>query len=386
MITIDGRQVEARGSVLDSCRAARANVPAFCADDRLTPGGHCRSCLVSVDGRMLAACTTPARDGVTVETDSPRIEAYRRDLGELMISESSPRGWVGAALQTWRCDGSRYGHAAPHYVRDETHPYLRLDMDACILCRRCVRACEQIQGQFVYAASGRGHTSHIAWGTETFADTACVSCGACVSACPTGAIGDRDRDRAGAVAQTVRTTCGYCGVGCQLDVAATPDAIAWIDGARSPVNHQHLCVKGRYAHAFTRHPERLTAPLIRRGDRLEPATWDEAVALVATRLGALRGRVAGLSSSRCTNEENYLFQKWMRGGLGTNDVDCCARVCHAPTAAGMRDVVRHGRRDEQPRGHRARGPAAGVGANATRDTRHRRSYQAGCPARGDARS
>jgi formate dehydrogenase alpha subunit len=197
--------------------------------------------------------------------------------------------------------------------------------------------CEEVQGQFVYAIAGRGERSELVWGPGAFSDTDCTSCGACVQACPSGALTDVDREQGGpACDRTVRTTCSYCGVGCQLDVHVRKDDVARIDGAESPVNRGHLCVKGRYAHSVARHPERLTTPLIRRGDRLEPASWDEALDRVARELQTRRGHVAALSSSRCTNEENYLLQKWFRAGLGTNDVDCCARVCHAPSATGMR--------------------------------------------------
>jgi formate dehydrogenase major subunit len=339
MIHVDGRDVPALGTVLDACRAAGAGVPAFCADDRLRPGGHCRSCMVEVDGRVVAACTTAARDGAVVRTDSAALRAYRRDLGELMVSESTPGGAVGRTLSLWGVDGTRYGRAARRHEPDASHPYLRIDLDACILCRRCVRACEEIQGRFVYSVVDRGAASRLGWGASRFADSDCVSCGACVATCPTGAITDVDRrEPPPADAVATRTTCTYCGVGCQVDVLATPGRVVRIDGADSPVNRGHLCVKGRYAHAFTRHPDRLTTPLVRRDGALVPATWDEAVALVAREITRLRGSVAGLSSSRCTNEENYLFQKWFRAGLGTHDVDCCARVCHAPSAAGMREA------------------------------------------------
>jgi len=344
VITIDGRPVEPKGTLLDACRAAGATVRSFCKDDRLSAGGHCRSCLVEADGRLVAACCTPAKEGANVITDSPALAEYRRDLGELMRTESDPRGRVGAVLAEWGVTGERYRRSDRAGHRDASHPYLRLDLDACILCRRCIRACEEIQGRFVYAIEGRGVSSHLAWGAARFADSDCVSCGACVSTCPTGAIADLDRARETALpaaARAVRTTCGYCGVGCQLEVTVRDEPggarIGHIDGADSPVNHRHLCVKGRYAHGFVRHPERLHAPLVRRGGRLVEASWDEALTLVARELNARRGAIAGLSSSRCTNEENYLFQKWLRGGLGTHDVDCCARVCHAPTAAGMRE-------------------------------------------------
>ena len=340
-VRVDDGRVPALGTVLEACRAAGAEVPAFCHDDRLSVGGHCRSCMVEVDGRMVAACCTPSREGATVVTKSDRLREYRRDLGELMLSESAPAGPVGVTLSAWGADGSRYGRPERHPRRDASHPYLRIDLDHCILCRRCVRACEEIQGQFVYGIEGRGAEARLAWGTERFAESPCVSCGACVTACPTDALTDVDRlaPRAHPPAATsvTRTTCGYCGVGCQLDAHAASGTIARIEGAsEAAVNHGHLCVKGRYAHGFVRHRDRLTTPLIRRGGRLERADWDEAIAVVARELMARRGHVAGLSSSRCTNEENYLFQKWLRAGLGTNDVDCCARVCHAPSAVGMR--------------------------------------------------
>jgi formate dehydrogenase alpha subunit len=342
VITVDGRPVPARGSLLDSCRAAGLELPAFCHDDRLSAGGHCRACLVEADGRLVPACTTPAHEGMTVATGSERLREYRRDLAELMLAESQPQSWVGALLAGWGADGRRYRarQAGPAAApADRAHPYLRLDLSRCILCRRCVRACEEIQGQFVYAIEGRGASSRLAWAGGRFADSPCVACGACVTACPTGAITDADRERPEVAATTVRTTCSYCGVGCQLAVHASAEAILRIDGVpEAAANHGHLCVKGRYAHAFARHPDRLTTPLVRRDGTLAEATWDEAVALIARQFARLRGSLAGLSSSRCTNEENYLLQKWFRAALGTNDVDCCARVCHAPSAAGMREA------------------------------------------------
>jgi formate dehydrogenase major subunit len=337
MLTVDGTHVTAASSVLDACRRAGADVPAFCHDDRLGAAGHCRACLVEVDGRVVAACTTAARSGQTVVTQSARLREYRRDLGELMLSEAQPAGEVGRALATLGATGARYPALDGPRRRDETHSHIRLDLERCILCRHCVHVCEEVQGRFVYALAGRGAESRLTWGDGPFANSACVACGACVQACPAGALSDIDRDAcAPPFEREVRTTCAYCGVGCQLDVRVKGDDVARIDGADSPVNHGHLCVKGRYAHSVARHPERLTSPLIRKDGVLVPASWDEALERVVRELGQRRGHVAALSSSRCTNEENYLLQKWVRAGLGTNDVDCCARVCHAPSAAGMR--------------------------------------------------
>ncbi|MCI0586009.1 MAG: formate dehydrogenase subunit alpha [Planctomycetes bacterium] len=336
MLTVDGRAVEGGGSLLEACRAAGARVPAFCQDDRVGPAGHCRSCLVEADGRFVAACTTPARPGSEVRTDTERLRSYRRDLGELLLSESTPRGPVAAEISAWGATGERYGRASGGGAKDRSHPYLRLDLDACILCRLCLRGCEEIQGQFVYAVDGRGHGARLTWGEGPFAQSECVSCGACASLCPTGAITDADRERAAVPDGTVRTTCSYCGVGCSLEIHRAGGEVARIEGAPSPVNRGHLCVKGRYAHVPARHPDRLRTPLLRRGGSLVPVSWEEAIAFVAGAFAERRGKLAGLSSSRCTNEENYLFQKWFRAGLGTHNVDSCARVCHAPSAAAMR--------------------------------------------------
>jgi len=374
-LRLNGRDVAGGGSVLDACRREGVAVATLCHDDRVAAGGHCRACLVEVDGHLQPACTTPAADGAVIETASADVREYLRDLGELIAADSSPRGATAALLAEWGVDGSRYERAARAAgpLRDDGHPFVRLDTSACILCRLCVRVCAEVQGQFVFAVEGRGAEAHVAWGNGAFSDTACVACGACAAACPSGAISDVDRDRTakhcdtarrherdGAatgeargttlarspgdrvlpilpISRVVRTTCAYCGVGCQLDVAIGADGdIAFVEGAASKVNNGHLCVKGRYAHTFAHHPERLMTPLLRRGKHLMPVSWNEALAYVAAGLERHRGRSFVVASSRCTNEESYLLQKWARAGLHTNNVDCCARVCHAPSAAGMR--------------------------------------------------
>jgi len=337
-LTIDGRPAPESGTLLDACAALGVEVPAFCRSERLSAGGSCRSCLVERDGRWVPACHTAAAAGGRVRTTSPLLEEYRRDLGELVRSEATPGGEVDAWLTRWGVTGERYGARATPAPHDASHPFLRFDPSRCILCRRCVRACEEIEGRFVWSVEGRGASTRLAFGAARLADSACAGCGACVAECPTGALSSVDRERDESAARRVRTTCGYCGVGCQLDVWASADRIVHIEGtAAAAVNRGHLCIKGRYAHAWVSHPDRLTRPLVRRHGRLEPVAWSEAIEEIVRGLTRLDGRVAGLSSSRATNEENYLFQKWLRGGLGTNDVDCCARVCHAPSAAGMRE-------------------------------------------------
>lgn len=371
-LVIDGREIdfpesEGPASVLAACRGAGVDVPALCFDPSDGTGGHCRSCLVELDERLVAACTTQARDGARVATDSARLRDYRRDLAELIVSEATVDGRAAEVLRALGMDRNG-GDAAPRYPRlpsrgriDKTHPYLRIDLDACIKCRLCVRSCAEVQGEFVFAIRGRGPTTTVSWGDQPFVETDCVACGACVAACPTGAINDVDREReadyadseihaagtelaattpASAATRTeTATTCGYCGVGCGIVVRGDGRSVQAIDGAPGEPNHGHLCVKGRYAHGFVRHRDRLTSPLLRVGDRFVPIRWSDALTRVAAEFERLRGHLAALSSARCTNEENYLVQKWFRGGLGTNNVDCCARVCHSPSAAGLRRTL-----------------------------------------------
>lgn len=339
-VTIDGKEASGSGTVLDVARSIGIEIPALCRDDRTCAGGHCRACMVEISGRLLPACTTHVAPGMTIRTDSRRVREYRRDLGELMLAESRPGGIAAQFLKEWGADGTRYRPAPKKSPpkKDDSHAYLRIDLEKCIVCRRCVAACDEVQGQFVYSVVGRGADSRIDWGESAFAATDCVSCGSCVAACPSDAISDIDRIGAERSGRTIRTTCSYCGTGCSLDVHLASGKVSYIEGAEASVNDGRLCVKGRYAHTFARSPDRLTTPLIKRKGKFERATWDEALTYVAEEMARLDGAFAGLSSSRCTNEENYLFQKLMRAGLGTNDVDCCARVCHAPSAAGMREV------------------------------------------------
>ncbi len=349
-ITVDDHSVELpdHATVLDGVRAAGVNVPTLCHDDRLSPSGACRVCLVRVAGAgVVAACTTPAADGQVIHTDAPDVVAMARRAVELTV-ERLPRAALDLPTELAKvCSdvGVGAGAFAPagrSLGEDNSHPYVHLDRDLCIACGRCVRICDEVQGTFALTLVGRGADTVVASGTGgAWIDSACVACGGCVDTCPTGAITQTGLVRAPQATTTVRTTCGYCGVGCALDVHTRDGDVVEVTPAMDgPVNRGHACVKGRFAYGFARSPERLTTPLIRRQDHLEPASWDEALAFVGDQLRRIVGEhgpdaVAAISSARATNEENYLMQKLMRAAIGTNNVDNCSRICHAPSAAGL---------------------------------------------------
>ncbi|MFE9008077.1 formate dehydrogenase subunit alpha [Streptomyces sp. NPDC007875] len=352
---IDGAAVDVPegASLLAVVRGAGIELPALCHDDRLSPAGSCRTCLVRADGRIAAACVTPATPGATVEAGADDLRALRRDAVEVIVSALPPRALaddsrtelahvcrsLGIGPETAAGTGDRGG--------DASHPYVHLDRDLCIACGRCVRMCAEVQGTFALTLVGRGADTVVAPGTGgPWAESDCVACGGCVDTCPTGAITEPGPAR-GLTSSTrpapprTRTTCGYCGVGCALDVATENGRVsAVLPALDGPVNRGHACVKGRFAHGYLTSPERLTQPLLRRGGGLEPVGWDEAFAHVARGLrAAVRAggpdAVGAISSARATNEENYLVQKFMRVVIGTNNVDNCSRLCHSPSAVGL---------------------------------------------------
>ncbi|MBT68040.1 MAG: formate dehydrogenase subunit alpha [Thiotrichales bacterium] len=308
----------------------------------------------SEDGpkRTVASCHTPISPGMRIYTNSDSIKTLRKNIVELVLSDHPPECLTcevngNCELQDVAASVGvrqiRYAKGANHLEREKdlSHAYMRMDLSKCINCSRCVRACDEVQGQFTLTMTGRGFESRITTDNDMlFGDSSCVSCGACAQTCPTSAISDIFQSKSVEADKKVRTVCSYCGVGCNLEVAVKNDEVLSIRAPQDAINSGHTCLKGRYAFKFYNHPDRLTSPLIRKNGELTPCSWDEALDFIKGKFETIRGEhgsdaIAGISSARCSNEENFMFQKMIRQLVGTNNIDCCARVCHSPTAWGM---------------------------------------------------
>ncbi len=334
-------------------------VPTLCDAPNLDPFGACRVCSVevalSVDGpvKTMASCHAPVVESQYIYTSSESVKALRKNIIELVLTDH-PLDCLtcevngNCELQTVAAQVGirdvRYPKGEDHLFRakDLSHPYMTSDLSKCINCYRCVRACDEVQGEFVLSMANRGFDSHIIKGLDqSFMDSDCVSCGACSQACPTSAISDVFQSKAIQATDTTRTICTYCGVGCNLEVSTSNGAILSITAPYdAEVNQGHTCIKGRYAFKFYNHQDRLDAPMIKRSGSFEKVSWDEVYEYIASKLNSYKNEfgpnsIAGISSARCTNEENYLMQKFIRAVIGTNNIDGCARVCHSPTALGM---------------------------------------------------
>ncbi len=337
----------------------RDYVPTLCDAPNLEPFGACRVCSVDValasggPRKVQASCHTPVMASSYIYTDSQRVTRLRKNIIELVLTDH-PLDCLtcevnnNCELQTVAARVGirkvRYPEGKNHLDRtkDLSHAYMTTDFSKCINCGRCVRACDEVQGQMVLNMAGRGFDAHIVKDFETsFANSSCVSCGACAQACPTSAISDIFESKAVVADKKIRTVCTYCGVGCNLEVAVIDDKVKSIQAPYdAAVNQGHTCLKGRYAFSFYNHPDRLNTPMVRKNGVLEAVSWDEAYDYIATELNRIKTQhgpdaIGAISSARCTNEENYLMQKFIRAVIGTNNIDSCARVCHSPTALGM---------------------------------------------------
>ena len=363
-VSIDGVPVTvpAGTSILRAAATAGNRIPKLCATDSLKAFGSCRLCLVEIEGRKgyPASCTTQVAEGMTIRTQSEMLGKLRRGVMELYVSDH-PLDCDGCPADT-HCElqdmaavvgvsETRYGpNGAAHRgaTRDLSNPYFAFNPDLCIVCSRCVRACDETQGTFALTVQGRGFDSKIvASQDEPFLSSECVSCGACVEACPTAALSEKSLAAIGAPERIVTTTCGYCGVGCSLNAEVKGDQVVrMVPDRDGGANAGHACVKGRFAYGYATHPDRVTKPMIRRRitDPWLEVSWDVAIAHAAReflRLQAKYGRdsIGGITSSRCSNEETFLVQKLVRAGFGNNNVDTCARVCHSPTGYGLKHTL-----------------------------------------------
>ena len=357
-VEVDGRPIAVPEgtSVLRAASEAGVDIPKLCATDSLEAFGSCRLCVVEIDGRRgtPASCTTPVTDGMTVRTDSPKIQRLRRGVLELYLSDH-PRDCVDGACELHGLadvvglSEVRYGYGGANHLdapTDASNPYFDFDASKCIVCSRCVRACDEVQGTFALTIEGRGFDSKVSPAGGTFLESECVSCGACVQACPTDSLQERSVVQLGMPNRTVITTCAYCGVGCSFKAELKGDELVrMVPYKAGGANEGHSCVKGRFAYGYASHSERKLNPMVRESihDQWREVSWDEAIGTVASKMRDLQrrhgpGAIGAISSSRCTNEEVFVVQKMVRAAFGNNNVDTCARVCHSPTGYGLKQT------------------------------------------------
>ncbi|HMT41030.1 MAG TPA: formate dehydrogenase subunit alpha [Sphingorhabdus sp.] len=362
-IEIDGFPVSVPEgtSIMRAANSLDLPIPKLCATDSLKAFGSCRLCLVEIEGRKgtPASCTTLAEEGMKVRTQSDRLAKLRKGVMELYISDHP--------LDCLTCSDNgdcelqdmagavglrevRYGHEGENHTRsekDESNPYFTYDMSKCIVCSRCVRACDEVQGTLALTIEGRGFDSRVAVSLgENFFDSECVSCGACVQACPTATLQEKSVIELGVPDRTVLTTCAYCGVGCSFKAELKGDQVVrMVPFKDGKANHGHSCVKGRFAFGYATHPDRITKPMIREAitDPWREVSWDEAIGFAAERLKAAQAQygrkaIGAITSSRCTAEEIWVVQKLVRTAFANNNVDTCARVCHSPTGYGLKQT------------------------------------------------
>ncbi len=372
-LTIDGFEVTVPEgtSVMRAAAELGMQIPKLCATESLEAFGSCRLCVVEIEGRRgtPASCTTPVAEGMVVRTQSEKVKKIRRGVMELYISDhpldcltcaangdcelQDMAGAVGLRDVRYGYDGENHvvarqnGEANPNWLpKDDSNPYFTYDPSKCIVCSRCVRACEEVQGTFALTIEGRGFDSRVSAGMagDTFLTSDCVSCGACVQACPTATLQEKSVAEIGTPDRSVITTCAYCGVGCSFEAQMRGDELVrMVPWKHGKANRGHSCVKGRFAWGYANHADRVLSPMIR--DTIdEPwreVSWEEAFAHTAAKLRGIQerhgvGAIGGITSSRCTNEETFLVQKLIRSVFGNNNVDTCARVCHSPTGYGLK--------------------------------------------------
>jgi formate dehydrogenase major subunit len=372
-LTIDGFPVSVPEgtSVMRASTQAGIQIPKLCASDNMEAFGSCRLCVVEIEGRRgaPASCTTPVHEGMVVRTQTDKIKKLRRGVMELYISDhpldcltcsangdcelQDMAGAVGLRDVRYGYEGENHvhvrqsGEANPHYLpKDESNPYFSYDPSKCIVCSRCVRACDEVQGTFALTITGRGFESRVAAGlaSDTFMSSDCVSCGACIQACPTATLQEKSVIEIGTPDRAIVTTCAYCGVGCSFKAEMRGDEVVrMVPYKHGKANRGHSCVKGRFAYGYANHQDRMLKPMIRESieDPWREVSWEEAISFSANRLKAIqaehgKGSIGGITSSRCTNEETYLVQKMIRAVFGNNNTDTCARVCHSPTGYGLK--------------------------------------------------